>query len=112
MEWRPMQTSVHIFKVHFSHVLVDPHSSSLAPSLPPSLPSLDTQVAPLWDSAARKFVGIMVITDFIDTVRRGGREGGREGLDEEHLKITLELNPPFLPPSLPPSLPFLGPRLL
>lgn len=29
----------------------------------------DTQVAPLWDSGARKFVGIMVITDFIDTVR-------------------------------------------
>jgi len=60
-------------------VLFNPHSSSLPLSLPSLPPSLDTQVAPLWDSAARKFVGIMVITDFIDTVRRRVREGGGEG---------------------------------
>jgi len=34
----------------------------------------DIKAAPLWDSSIRRFVGVMVITDFIDTVSvmRGG----------------------------------------
>ena len=49
----------------------------------------DIQAAPLWDSVVRKFVGIMVITDFIDTVSVTRHQGGPDFLSRKGVYVGL-----------------------
>lgn len=79
---------------HAHHLSILPWLSDLGG--PACLDSADIQAAPLWDSIGRKFVGIMVITDFIDTVRAMEQQqevaGGR--VSASHLGGLLCWSPP------------------